>query len=417
MTPPPTDRRGAPSPLILHLASGLSLYETGARLAPLANTSRFPWASEPDERQRAIAAEASGPGLPIALALRAEAASRLSAMTKGIRLYQHHPARRTAADPPVIWSAGATRLLDFGPPDDAPDAPPVFITPSLINRFHILDLEPGASLIGALRLSGLRPLVLDWGAPGPEEQGFDLTGYTEQRLKPAFLAALSATGATAMPVVGYCMGGTMSVALAHHLPDKVSRLALIGAPWDFSEMTPMRGALAASGLSGRRQDLERAIKGVAAIFGAVPVQMMQMIFALLDPGLAARKFRRFAALDPSQEAARRFVLIEDWLNDGPPFSGPAACEALIDWHSENRTMVGRWRVFGELVRLEDVCCPTLVISATNDRLTPHAATAPLSGSIPGARLLSPLTGHVGMIVGRCARNAVWTPLSEFLYSS
>lgn len=405
------DRRGAPSPLILHLASALALYETGARLAPLANQSRFPWATPPDETSRSIAeAIASAGRLTMPLALRTESANRLAAMMRGIELYQQHHVRRSTPEPPTIWSRGAARLLDYGPEG----APPVFVVPSLINRPYILDLEKGASFIGALRNAGLRPFLLDWGAPGREEQALDLTGYAEHRLAPAFRTALEVSGATAMPVVGYCMGGTMAAALAQQFGPAVSRLAMLGAPWDFAEMTPLRGALAAIGLNGRRDELAHMLKSVGAAFGAIPVHMLQMIFALLDPGLAARKFRRFASLDQNSIEARRFVLIEDWLNDGPPFSAPAAREALTGWLAENRTMRGTWRVFGTDTRADRLMQPTLVIAATGDRITPPAAAIPLSEIIPNARLLQPATGHVGMIVGGRARAQVWEPLSQFL---
>lgn len=405
------NRRGAPSPLIMHLGSALSLYETGSRLAPVANQDRFPWADTPCTEAKAIAdAVADAPRLSMALALRAESADRLAATARGIRLYQRHDAKREARDLPVIWSEGMARLLDYGPEN----APPVFVTPSLINRYYILDLEDGASLIGALRAAGMRPLVLDWGAPGIAEQAFDLTDYTEKRLAPAFSAGLSAAGVRAMPIVGYCMGGTMSVALAQQLGSTVSRLAVIGAPWDFSQMTPMRGALAAVGMNGRRADLERALSGLVAAFGAVPVDMLQMIFALLDPGLAARKFRRFAELDQNSPAARRFVLIEDWLNDGHPFSGPAAREALIDWHSDNQPMLGQWQVFGAPTQPQSLSQPTLVIAAQGDRITPPGATVPLANLIPNASLVQPETGHVGMIIGGSAPKTVWQPLADFL---
>ena len=409
------DRRAAPSPLILHLASALSLLESGARLAPIADEARFPWAHPPDEAEARLAsAVASAPRIPMAIALRAEAASRLIDMMIGISRYQRHPARRAHREPPVLWSAGSTRLLDYGPPPGHPDALPVFITPSLINRYYIMDLDKGASLIAALRMSGLRPLVLDWGTPGPEEQAFDLSDYARSRLLPAFLAGLSATGRAAMPVVGYCMGGAFAVALASELGSRVSRIALMGAPWDFSAMTPMRGALAALGLNGRRSNMMASINALSGTFGAVPVHLLQTIFALLDPGLACRKFRRFAALPPDSIEARRFVLIEDWLNDGPPFSGPSARQALIDWNAENRTMRGQWRAFGEPVRPERLSQRTLVIAASEDRIAPPGATRPLARLIPSAELIEPPTGHVGMIVGSRARESVWGPLSRFL---
>ena len=47
----------------------------------------------------------------------------------------------TSPEPPTLWSAGATRLLDYGPAR----RPPLLVVPSLINRAYILDLAPGAA--------------------------------------------------------------------------------------------------------------------------------------------------------------------------------------------------------------------------------------------------------------------------------
>lgn len=409
MTAPP-DRRGQPAPLILHLLSAAEIFESGARLAPLADQPRFPWAAAPDLAERAVAAAVAGaPGLEMALALRLEGADRLAALLQGLRLYQRSPFRRRLEDPPAIWRAGAARLLDHGPASGLP----VLVAPSLINRHHILDLDESASLIRFLSGAGLRPLVLDWGEPGPEEQDFGLSAYVERRLLPAFDCAAALGGGRAA-ILGYCMGGALSLAASGLRRGAVSRLALIGAPWDFSHMTPMLGALASLGVSGERARLTRMIDAVAGAFGSVPVAALQAVFAQLDPGLAARKFRRFAAMDQAGEAARRFILIEDWLNAGPPLSGPAAKAALIDWHLDNLTMRGLWRVGGAAVDPARLSLPILVAAATKDRITPPEAAEALLRLAPGARLIRPEAGHVGMIVGHKAETGLWRPLADFL---
>lgn len=406
----PPDRQGVPAPLVLHLMSAAEMFEGGARLAPLADAPRFPWAREPDEAELALAREvAAAPELEMAIALRLEGAERMAAMLRGLRLYQESPQSRSLADPPALWSAGAARLLDFGPANGRP----VLVAPSLINRHHILDLDEGASLMRHLSGAGLRPLLLDWGEPGPDERGFDLADYVERRLIPAFDAARAACGGP-LALVGYCMGGALTVALAGLRGADVARMALIGAPWDFAHMTPMRGALASFGVSGDRPTLERMIGAVSDMFGEVPVAALQAVFAQLDPGLAARKFRRFAGLDQTGAEARRFVLIEDWLNAGPPLTGPAAAEALIDWHLENATMRGAWRVAGAPVRPETVRAPVLVAAARRDRITPPAATEAIMAALPDARAIRPVSGHVGMIVGRAAAESLWRPLTDFL---
>lgn len=408
---PASDRRGAPWPLILHLASASARIEQGARLAPVAAAPNFPWRAALRPEDREVANDvAAAPELPIAVAIRAEGARRLSQMLAGLRRYQRSPERRSLIDPPEIWRLGAARLLDFGGP---PGARTVFVAPSLINRHHILDLDEGASLLRHLASTGLRPLLLDWGEPGARERQFTLDDYVERRLLPAFDAARQAAGQP-ISVVGYCLGGTLSAALPLLRAGEVRRLALIGAPWDFSKMTPMQGALASLGVSGDRESLAALMETLSATYGAAPVPFMQAVFAQLDPGLAARKFRRFASLPEGAPEVRRFVLLEDWLNGGPPLAAPAAREALIDWHLENRTMTGRWRLSGRAIRAREIDVPTLVAAARRDRITPVSAASALARTIPGARLVTPDSGHVGMITGRDAMAQLWRPLADFL---
>lgn len=406
----PPDRRGAPWPLILHLASAAALLEQGARLAPLADDPTFPWRGELDEAARDVSrAVAEADAKRMAIAIRRDAARRLSEMCDGLRRYQNSEARRDLPEPPTIWRRGAARLLDYGPEGGAP----VFVSPSLINRPHILDLDRGASLLRHLSESGLRPLMLDWGDPGPEERRFNLDDYVGHRLLPAFAHARDVAGAP-VAVLGYCLGGALATAAALLAPSDVSRLALIGAPWDFRAMGPMRGALASLGVSSDRRSLGALVDSLSATYGAIPMPMIQAVFAQLDPGLALRKFRRFARLAEGSEAARRFVLLEDWLNDGPPLAAPAARQALIEWHLDNAPLHGRWRIGGEAMRPEHIRIPTLVAAARNDRITPRAAAAPMAEKIPNAMLIQPNSGHVGMIAGRDAMNQLWRPLAAFL---
>ena len=75
---------------------------------------------------------------------------------------------------------------------------PVLVVPSLINRAYVLDLLPEASLLRHLvGAPALRPLLLDWGAPGEAERGFGLDDYIAGRLEDAAAAAAEATGARA----------------------------------------------------------------------------------------------------------------------------------------------------------------------------------------------------------------------------
>jgi polyhydroxyalkanoate synthase len=376
---------------------------------PLLRNGLLPWRPELAVQGAALSLSLSlvDPVLPnresdaFGEALDLELSRRAAIFLDGIEAYRHHPYRRDLPEPPVLWQEGTTRLLDFGPPDGVP----VLVVPSLINRAYILDLAPGQSLLRFLATQGLRPLLVDWGAPGAAERNFDVTDYIVTRLEPAAAVARAEAGAPPA-VIGYCMGGLLALGLAARRPDLVAALAFLAVPWRFhaerAEQAKLLGAMA--------MPIARLYEAV----GEVPVDVLQALFAAQDPLLVLRKFSRFAAQSPEGAAALGFVALEDWLNDGVPLALPVARECLGGWYGEDLPGRGRWRVAGKRVRPADIETPSLVVVPAQDRIVPPKTAAALADELPNVECLTPPLGHIGMIVAREAPRAVWAPLAAWL---
>ena len=201
------------------------------------------------------------------------------------------------------------------------------------------------------------------------------------------------------------MGGTFAVAAAALRPNLISGLILLAAPWDFHAGGPDRLA----GLEAARAMLAPMLPTA----GTVPVEVLQTLFALDDPGAVAEKFRRFAALDPDSAAARLFVALEDWLNDGVPLSGAVARECLRDWYGDNLPMRGTWRIAGLPIDPAAIAVPAFVAVPRRDRIVLPESALPLARLLPRATLLEPDAGHVGMTAGRTAPTVLWQPLRDW----
>jgi polyhydroxyalkanoate synthase len=205
-------------------------------------------------------------------------------------------------------------------------------------------------------------------------------------------------------LLGYCMGGLLAVALALRREDDLAGLVLLATPWDFHAEPPaprLRALLTAS------------VTG-AGLAGGLPVELIQTLFAAIDPLAVPRKFARFAELDPRSPDARIFVAVEDWLNDGVALGAEVARECLLGWYLENRPARGAWHMGGQAVRPERLSVPSLVAIPTRDRIVPPASAAALAARLPGASVLEPEGGHVGMIVAGNARRRLWEPLVAWL---
>ena len=325
----------------------------------------------------------------------------MTGFAEGVMAYHAYPRQPRAGEPPVIWQDGTTRVLDYGPANGKA----LFIVPSLVNRAYILDLAEGRSFCRWLSARGFRPLLVDWGAPGPEEKDFGLDAYIATRLQGAFDAARGETGKP-IGVVGYCMGGNLALALAHRNPGAVSALALLATPWDFH-----------AGMGGKTGMLAAALPQLDMVLeacGEMPVDTIQAFFTGIDPFGPSEKFRRFAGHHTPGEQADLFVALEDLLNDGVPLAANTARDCLRDWYVENLPARGGWRVGGTPVIPEEVDVPTLLAIPERDHIVPPASARALLDALPRVEALSVPAGHIGMMAGSRAEAGLYQPLARWL---
>jgi polyhydroxyalkanoate synthase subunit PhaC len=392
-------RRG-PRPLLLHLTLAMLRSNVSRATSPL-------WSADWQTSSAAIlqsiqrAVQDGNHETEFSATVVAETLRQDAALIEGIAAYRRHPWQRTLIDPPSIWSEGGTRLLDYGPAGGRP----VLFVPSLINRAYVLDIAEGYSMLRWLSGQGVRPLLLDWGWPEETERRFSLTDYVAGRMERAMTAAAGYAG-TPPVLAGYCMGGTLAVAAAQRRPDLIGGLALLAAPWDFHAPDPERALQAAQTLP--------LLEPALAFSNALPVDLLQSLFALLDPWGVADKYRGFARLSPDSERARLFVALEDWLNDGVPLAAGVARACLSEWYGENAPARGNWRIAGLPVDPAAIATPTFVAVPGRDRIVPPESARILASLIPNAVLHQPAAGHIGMAAGARAEISLWRPLCDWL---
>ncbi|MDE8348137.1 MAG: alpha/beta fold hydrolase [Acidocella sp.] len=383
--PAPLSRRG-PRPLLLHL--NLAWMRSSASIAGSPNWNNV-WPSSRETNPQ--------PPDPEALAALFVAVSQQDrALIAGIAAYRASPYTRDLADPPAIWEESETRLLDYGG-----SGPAILFVPSLINRAYIVDLMPEASMLRWLAAHGSHPYLLDWGWPGEIERHFTLTDYIAGRLERAL-------GLIPGPVIlaGYCMGGLLALAAAQRHPEKITALALLATPWDFHADNPAQAKSLSQSLA--------MLEPMMSFSGTLPIDALQTIFTMIDPFGVGEKYRSFATVDKTSPRARRFVAMEDWLADGVPLAAPVARETLGGWYGENTPARLAWRVAGIPVNPASIKIPCFVAAPARDKLVPPVSVRPLATALPFCTYLEPAAGHIGMIAGTNAQNALWQPFADWL---
>lgn len=320
--------------------------------------------------------------------LRSETAAspeRQAQALAGLRRYQDAPRmRRRMAK--AARRQGRARLRDYGGAGR-----PVLFVPSLINPPFILDLMPRRSLMRWMADQGFHVWLLDWGEPQPEDRALGIAAHIERILIP-----LMRRFAVPPLLVGYCLGGTMSLAAAV-ASDACAGVATIAAPWRFTGYGTARDDMAA---------LWQAAEPACDRLGLVPMEVLQTGFWKLDPARTIAKFEAFAGMD--DEAAAMFVAMEDWANSGAPLTYAAGAALFEQLLLADAPGSGQWRVAGRQIDPAALACPAIEFVSLNDRIVPAATAIGLKER----RDLG--AGHVGMVVGSRARAQLWEPLRDWL---
>lgn len=308
----------------------------------------------------------------------------------------------------VIYEEGSMRVLRMLDDDGNPfEGPALLFVPAPVSRYFILDLMPGRSFAGHMGASGFDTYLIDFGTPADEDRFAGLEWYVEGYMKRAFRAVRRESGDDAFNVIGYCLGGTLSLLYTALHPEQVKRLVVVTTLFD--------------------SDVEGGIGWTATKLGAdgesfenpriVPAATVKSWFEMLAPGSNSQQGRiddLMKQLDLPLEKLQGVRTMATWVDDVVPASGRLLAEIsgkLGPGHNE--FMQGRSSVGDIPVDLARITMPVLSISAGRDHISPPDGCDAIATVIEHAEVLRLPGGHVGMVAGSRAP-AMWDRVVAFL---
>jgi len=116
----------------------------------------------------------------------------------------------------VVLRTEVFELIQYAPQTDKVRELPLLFAPPTINKYYILDLAPGRSLIEWLVKQGQQVFAISWRNPDAEQGHFDLDTYAAAVLE-ARAAVAAITGQPAVHLNGACSGGIISAGILGHL--------------------------------------------------------------------------------------------------------------------------------------------------------------------------------------------------------
>jgi poly(3-hydroxyalkanoate) synthetase len=116
----------------------------------------------------------------------------------------------------VVLRTPEFELIQYRPVTPAVRQVPLVIVPPVINKFYVMDLAPGRSMVEYLVGQGLQVFMISWRNPDARNAKWDINTYG-QAILDAMDAAERITGSEQTALTGTCSGGIIAAMVAAHL--------------------------------------------------------------------------------------------------------------------------------------------------------------------------------------------------------
>ncbi|HSO98485.1 MAG TPA: alpha/beta fold hydrolase [Solirubrobacteraceae bacterium] len=179
----------------------------------------------------------------------------------------------------VVLRTEVFELIQYRPTTEQVHEIPLLFVPPTINKYYILDISPGRSMIEWLLSRGQQVFTVSWRNPDAAQGHFDLDTYAQAVLE-ARDAVAEITSQPAVNLNAACSGGIIAACALGHLvaideADKVGTLTMMVCALDQARMGTA-GALAS-------QELAAAAVADSARKGYVDGRALAGVFAWLRP--------------------------------------------------------------------------------------------------------------------------------------
>ena len=299
----------------------------------------------------------------------------------------------------VVFENELIQLIQYAPQTGEVEKMPLLIVPPCINKYYLLDLGAGNSLVEYAVAQGHQVFLISWRSAVPEIGYLTWDDYLEMGPLRAVDVVLDITGAERTHALGFCVGGTIlsyaAAVLAGRQQDKLSTVTLLTTMLDFSDTGEIGLLIDKTSVALR----EAAIgKG-----GILPGKELAFTFGTLR---ANDLIWRYVVDNYLKGATPDAFNLLFWDSDSVSLPGPMYCWYTRNTYLENNIKdPGKTTQCGVPVDLSKITAPVYLLASREDHIVPWKAAYLTKDLIGGdARFVLAASGHVAGVINPPARN-------------
>ncbi|AGB23927.1 poly(3-hydroxyalkanoate) synthetase [Mycobacterium sp. JS623] len=293
----------------------------------------------------------------------------------------------------VVYRTEEFELIQYGPQTDEVYSVPLLMVPPVINKFYIMDIAPGRSMIEYFVRQGVQVFAISWRNPTAENRnwGFDAYG---QAILNALEAVEKITQTDRTHLQASCSGGILAAMTAAHLNAIGEGHRLAGLTLMVTVLDQRKAGFASAAIDEEAANIAIAL---SARKGYLDGRSLAEVFAWLRPTDLVWRY---------------------WVNNYVEGKSPAAFDVLF-WNADTTRMAaalhrdmitmglqnslvtpGAVSMLGTPVDLNQLTTDAYVIAGIADHISPWQAcyrSARLLG-VKNVRFVLSSSGHIASLV-------------------
>jgi len=307
----------------------------------------------------------------------------------------------------TLLRRGTLQLYRYRPVVSEVYRTPILIVSPTSNRGYVFDLARGQSLVEFLLTRGYDVFMIDWLAPRRDEAHLKLEDYLLDFIPMCLACVREHSGEATASLLGYCIGGTLSLLTAALFPESIANLVLFTTPVDFRHMALFR-------IWGDEKhfDVDRLVDAV----GNIPGEFLLSAFDMMRPANRTAGVMQLWINMWNDDYVKSYRMFDRWAAETLPLAGEYFRQSTKEFLWRNSIIAGELVVGGRRVELKKVVAPVLSVVAQHDHVVPHPAAHPimeLVGSTEREELMIK-GGHVSVVAGPGAVTRLWPTLDKWL---
>ena len=291
----------------------------------------------------------------------------------------------------VVFRNEVLELIRYTPTTAKVHKRPLLVVPPQINKYYILDLAPGRSLVEAAVAEGQQVFMVSWRNVTSEQRHWDMDFYVVSVLE-AIDAALALTTQPTINLLGVCAGGITTAVLSGYLAaigdERINTITYLVTGLDWGAPTLLSSMISGPNSGPVVQRSQAA--------GVLAGRDLSQLFAFLRPNDLVWNYWVNNYLMGKKPPA--FDVLA-WNVDATNMPAGLHADFMTISSQNTLTVPGATETLGEKVDLRQVKVDTYVVGGETDHITPWESCLSTVDMVGGdATFVLCKSGHVQTLV-------------------